>query len=348
MAARKIPLPRDTLSLSAAFADQLLRRGNGDAALLYLYLLRHQGYYDPDEACRTMKWTREQLDGAMVHLGELGVHTGEPESVFDTQPPKKEEAPEYSNEDVSSALMDTASGFPALLGEVQRQLDKQLSPRDTRTLLELYDHLGMPAEVLVLLVGWQCQEYRDKYGEGRKPPMSYIRSAAYNWKKSGIDTLEAADAYLQKLDYYRSREGALLNAVSIRGRKATPTERKYLNQWAQWGFAPEAVSVAYDRTVTNTGEMKWSYCNAILKRWHSEGRHTLEEVQAASAPTGHRGHSRTALRPESPVTPKEAEEQARRIQENQAWMREFLAQPGWQSEEENPAKSSPATPSQKE
>ena len=70
-------------------------------------------------------------------------------------------------------------------------------------------------------------------------------------------------------------------AVGVTGRKAAAGERRYLTAWAEMGFPAETVAMAYDQTLTHTGAMKWSYCNAILKRWHSEGKHSPQEVAAA-------------------------------------------------------------------
>lgn len=321
MASRKITLPKDTLSLSATLTDKLLRKGSGDAALMYLYLLRHDGFYDPEEACRTLKWPREQVDGAMVLLGELGIQTGEPDSIFDAPAPKKENAPEYSTWDITHADAE----FQMLLEEIERLLDRQLALVDLKRLMELYDHVGLPSEVIVMLTSMKCDEYQEKYGEGRRPKsLAGVVSAAYKWKADGIDTLDAATAYLAKRQYFRSQEGVLLNAVQIRGRKATPTERDYLMKWAEWGFSPEAVAVAYDRTVVGTGKMTWSYCNKILLRWHNENRHTLEEIQAAQSPRSHLPRGRSALQIAQTPTPQEEADQARRIEENQRRLQELL------------------------
>ena len=64
MASHHIALGDDSLSMSAAVADKLIGRGQGDAALLYLYLLRHRGYLDPEQATRQLHWSRLQLDSA--------------------------------------------------------------------------------------------------------------------------------------------------------------------------------------------------------------------------------------------------------------------------------------------
>ena len=131
---------------------------------------------------------------------------------------------------------------------------------------------------------------------------------------------------LKKLEYYRSQEGALLAAVGITGRKAAPGERKYLTAWAEMGFPAEMVAMAYDRTVTNTGTMKWAYCNAILKRWHSEGRHTPEDVTAGERHP-HRNIPQKVSKAPAPAPVQTAatqEEKERQILENERWMKAFL------------------------
>ncbi len=327
MASHHISLGDDTISMSAAVADKLIARGQGDAALLYLYLLRHQGYLDPEQADKQLNWSRLQLDSALTHLRELGLAAGGDQPQFTSPTPKADQAPTYSVSDVNEELSDPASGFHTLLGEIEIALGKRLSPSDTRILLEIFDHLALPSEVIYLLVMWQIQEYEDKHGPGRKPRMSIIRTAAYRWKESGVDTLDAAEAYLKKLEYYRSREGELLASVGITGRKAADGERKYLNAWAEMGFPSETISLACDRTITNTGAMKWAYCNAILKRWHGEVRHTLEEVTASqqkpSQKRSNMGQVGNAPAPASQIPVSQADKE-REILENERWMREFL------------------------
>ena len=53
-----------------------------------------------------------------------------------------------------------------------------------------------------------------------------------------------------------------------------------MNEWQEMGFQPEAVALAYDKTVMNCREFKWPYCNGILKKWHAAGLHTAEEIEA--------------------------------------------------------------------
>ena len=330
MPGRRIALPLDSVSLSAAMVDALLKKGSGDAALLYLYLLRHDGFYDNQEAARVLSWDELRLESALAHLGELGIQTGAPEPLLTPELPSRENAPDYTREELSEVIADKYSNFSYLLEEVQRCLGKPLSNRETKMLLEIVDHVQLPDEVILMLVHWECEKRRKKNGAGSRPHMSAILSEAYRWKKSGVETLEAAEAHLKQLSYFSSQEGELLSAVGIQNREAVDAERKYLNQWMEWGFPPESVAMAYEKTIFATGKFKWPYCTAILRRWHQAGLHKPAEIRAkdqpGSRPSGRRVSSGPA--PAQPLTAAQQENQDRALEENQRELKRLLASVG--------------------
>ena len=75
-----------------------------------------------------------------------------------------------------------------------------------------------------------------------------------------------------------------MRALGLGERMPSPSEEKYLTAWQEMGFSPEAVALAYDKTVLKCHELKWPYCNGILKKWHQAGLHTAEEIQAGDRP----------------------------------------------------------------
>jgi DnaD/phage-associated family protein len=75
-----------------------------------------------------------------------------------------------------------------------------------------------------------------------------------------------------------------MRALGLGDRQPVASEEKYLTAWQEMGFPPETVALAYDKTVLKCHELKWPYCNGILKRWHEAGLHTAEEVQAGDRP----------------------------------------------------------------
>ena len=147
--------------------------------------------------------------------------------------------------------------------------------------------------------------------------MSEIKAAAYRWKKNGVDTLESAEAWLKKQDYFKSREGELLRCVGVTGREAIDGEKRSLHQWTEWGFGPEAVHMAYERTLLRTGSMKWAYCNGILRRWNDKNAHTPDEIEALEG--GCRKKAPTPARPDAG-----GGSNAAAARKNAEWMRRVL------------------------
>ena len=69
------------------------------------------------------------------------------------------------------------------------------------------------------------------------------------------------------------------SAIGISGRELSSTERKYIESWISMGFGPEALAIAYDRTVLKTGRLQWKYMNSIVTSWHGKGLHTPQEIR---------------------------------------------------------------------
>lgn len=82
-----------------------------------------------------------------------------------------------------------------------------------------------------------------------------------------------------------------MKALQLGDRPPAPSEEKYILAWQEMGFGPEAVALAYDKTVLKCHELKWAYCNGILKKWNEAGLHTVEEIQAGDRPAARRGTS---------------------------------------------------------
>ncbi len=315
----RIPMKSEPIALLAETADLLISRGSGDAALLYLYLLRKHGEYDPTTAKTDLKWTSAQVMSAFAHLRELGL-VEDPTPEERKTAPQAEDCPHYTSEDISSELAADGSDFKALLNEMEHLLGKTFSATDLRILLELYDHLALPAEVLMELTAFLIEETEAKYGPGRRPRMGEIKAAAYRWKKNGIDTLEDADSYIKKQNYFKSREGELLQCVGITNRSAIEGERRFLHQWTEWGFGPDAVRMAYERTLLRVGSMKWPYCNGILRRWNDKNAHTPEEIQALEKGSK---HSVLNNQPSKPGSPQSVQVPSN-ARQNAEWMQRML------------------------
>lgn len=267
----------ESVTLTAQALGRLLDRGDGDAALLYLALLRRHGTVPPRSLAGELRWDRPRIEAAENTLRELGLVA--PEAVLEPA----EQKPEYQSADIIQRLTQEAE-FAGLTAEVERRLGKKLTTPETGTLLGLYDYLGLPADVIYLLVCHCAERVARRYGEGRRPTLRQIEKEGYAWARRGIDNQAAASEYLRK---YAERQGMLPQYMRVLGlgdRLPAASEERYLTAWQEMGFPPEAVALAYDKTVLKCHELKWPYCNGILKRWHEAGLHTLREIEERDRP----------------------------------------------------------------
>lgn len=300
-------LPGSIVAMTDQAADRLLRLDNGDAALLYLYLLRHNDI-------ENLKWPQPRLDAALAALKTQGMA---PDIALRAAAPEQPlPPPEYQTEDINIALADQSSVFSSLCDEVERQLGKKLNASDLKALFTLYDHLALPPEVILMLVGWCCEEQERKYGPGRKPFLSQIKKEGFVWARRGIDTMERAEQHIQRLTSLRSRESEVLRLLDISPRPLVEREKTYIAAWDEMGFDNEALRMAYERTVLKKQSMDWAYMNAILRRWHEKGLHTAAAIEAGDHDARPRpGTPRPQSIPETPPNQQDNMERMRRLLE---------------------------------
>ncbi|MBQ1675666.1 MAG: DnaD domain protein, partial [Oscillospiraceae bacterium] len=135
------------VSLPATRLDKLIARADGDAALLYLFLMRASGGVTPQEAQSRLRWSELRLAAAENTLQQLGLLDGGV-----TPPPEPaEERPVYTTDDVA-AMLEGDAAFATLVVQIEGKLGKKLKTADLQTLAGLYDDLRMPPDVIYLLV----------------------------------------------------------------------------------------------------------------------------------------------------------------------------------------------------
>ena len=259
-----------------AARDKLIAAHDGDTALLWLWLCR-SGVYNGDRAAEELCRTLGEMDRAYEKLCRMGLYPITPDRK-ETPSYPAEELPQYTVSDVLRRSSEDGS-FKAVLQEAERVLGRSLSSPDMKILFGIYDYLALPTEVIFVLLNYCTELYRQKYGPGRLPSMRSIEKEAYSWANNEILTLEQAEEFIEESRSRRSRAEEIKAALGIRGRELTPTERKYVFSWLDMGFSVDALSVAYDRTVTNTGSLKWNYMNKIVSSWHQKGIHTVQEIE---------------------------------------------------------------------
>ena len=265
--------------LPAQQADRLIGRGDGDAALLYLCLLRADRGVTAQELQRRLKWSQLRLHAAETALQELGLIDRPPEQ----KPPEPaQERPVYTADDLTDLLTGDA-GFRMLVPQTEEKLGKRLKTADLQILAGLYDDLGLPADVIYLLVCHCVARSEERYGPGRRPTLRQIEKEGYHWAQRGLFDQESASRYLRDWNVRRSAMSRYMQVLGLGDRRPVESEERYITDWMDKGFPPETVALAYDKTVFYKKELNWLYLNGILRRWHENGWHTEEEVRQSDS-----------------------------------------------------------------
>lgn len=285
-----LPVP-ETISISAEAVRKIINSGDGAAALTYLYILQNGGSISLSEAEEALGFRGDELDATMAALRGMGLvssggdrevpapKSAAPQNLKAPNPLERDGPPEYAAADIERELKKKSSGFGFIITEIQRLLGKILASNDLTLIFGIYDYLGLPPEVILLLVNHCIEEYRAKNGEGRTPTVRYIEKKAYLWARLEIATLEQADEFLKKELERKTQMAEIKKALQIKNRDLTPTEEKYIASWLELGYDAEALSLAYDKTVVQTGSLVWKYMDKIVKSWHSKGLYTVNDIE---------------------------------------------------------------------
>lgn len=261
-------MENDGILISSVQLRKLLGSGNGDAALLYLYL-RSGG--DTQDAARSLRLSAARTQAALSLLRQLGL--AEPEHLPRYLEPA--EPPVISDEELKQQ-MSSSESFRLLMGETQRQLGRMLSTEDLRILAHITGYLGLSTDVVGILITY-CLQRQAERGAGA-PTMRSIEKIAYHWAEEGVDTVEQAAAYLQT-QQNQNRTLATLNRKMGLGRPFRPPEEEKLRNWLALGFGAREIYYAFERCVLSTGELKWPYMDRIIRSWHEQDLHTLSRIQ---------------------------------------------------------------------
>ena len=269
-----IQIPRSDL-------DKLLGHCDGNAALLYLHILRAGDSYANFSilrAARELKCTETELLAAAGTLRALGLLDGGTPAAEQSG----DEAPEYTAGDIALCA-GTDPAFEAAVAEAEHALGRVLSSSDLKLLFGIYDYWGLQADVIMELLHHCVEKYQAGHGAGRTPTMRYVEKEAQFWARNEITTLDAVEEYLRREKEKQALAAQVKEVLQIRGRELTASEAKYIDGWLSLGFGPDALAIAYDRTVLSTGKLTWKYMDRIVRSWAEKHLYTPEEIEAGDA-----------------------------------------------------------------
>ena len=274
----------DKIELSFEFVEKYVRFANPQYIQVYLYtkyLLNHNDEMpNAETVAGGLCLPADRIKfifGYWVSLGEMRqidedtyefTEKDKSDKNPSARPTKRKRSnakmrPSYKSSEIDSAA-DKNQVLSGMFYQAESILGHMLSGNEIELLYSFYDWLGLPCEVIVMLLS-----YAAKQGKVGK---RYLETVAIDWADKGIDTFDKAEEYITQLEEIGSNEHKIRTILGIYDRALTQTEKKYISAWTEeLNISPELVSLAYDKTVENTGKLSFAYMNKILVSWHGEG-----------------------------------------------------------------------------
>ena len=275
------------IKLSAKFIDKYMPSADGTFVKVYLLGLKQCGERTPldsaglasvldileSDVLRAWKYWEKcgvvRLEGT-AELTVTFLSLDEP--VREVQHVITPQKPSYSSSEIAKYASDHAE-MRELLRHAEKVLQKSLSSNDQSTIFGFHDWLGLPVEVISLLLTY-CASVNKK-------SMRSIELMAISWSEQGINSLEKAEQYLAILQENNSKINSYKRAIGIFGRVLTKAELDYLSNWAYKLSSPiELVKLAAEITALNTGKTSLPYMNTMLQEWYSKGIKTAADARA--------------------------------------------------------------------
>jgi len=158
--------------------------------------------------------------------------------------------------------------YSQLVYITERYLGKNLTESDLRTLFSLHDWIGLPFEVIEILIEY-CVTNNHRN-------LRYIEKVALDWSDNDINTVDKATYRTQTTS---KQYFMIFKALGIPNRNPVQFEIDMMNNWLNL-FDVEIILEACDRTIkqTNTGSLK--YADKILMEWSKNNVKRFSDIEA--------------------------------------------------------------------
>ncbi len=281
--------------------------GSAQLKVLLWFLRVGGGEFDPDALSKATGIAKADALDAMQFWVETGIIIKDGETVTvkkaeETPKTEKTEAQaiapcvvELENKSVCDKPTTTdvarrgqeSPELRFLWNVAQDKLGKTLSFNDQRTLLWMHDHLGLPIEVIIMIIEY-CVSM-DKRGIG------YIEKVGISWAQEEIFTLELAESKLSDMKKRGSIWQKLREKFGIQNPHPTAKQGEFLDRWTkEFGFGLDVIELAFEECLNRTAKISLSYINKVLENWHNDGFKSVKEIKNASKPRPTNGRDDTS------------------------------------------------------
>lgn len=269
-----------------------LKLANGKAVKVLLYILKNK-ICDIDYAATAsaLGMNSEDVEDAMSFWQQVGVVYADGSKPAETVKQPVAAAPANKNIEISperakekatkmlspaeiAELIENNEEIRFLINAAEATLRKVLTYTEQRTIVWLYEYYGIAPDILMMIMDFAVSQ--------NKATIGFIEKMAATWHDNGITTHEQAEREIRQLNNFYSLSGQISAKLEL-NRALTPTERKFVNEWAAKSISIDLIVLAYERTIDSIGKVKFSYMNSILVDWYNKGCAVPSDVKALEA-----------------------------------------------------------------
>ncbi len=277
----------DGFSLSFDFVEKWGRFAKPEYFRIYVYILskyeKDKTVYSIGELSEILDIKENKVKGAIEYWAMEGFLKSEGDSyVFTSNSPEEKtnkvkakvsSRPSYTHTEIDTSASKNKE-VSYLFKQAEKLMGKLLSSNDMEVLYSFVDWLSLPVEVIIMIINYAVSN--------NKGSMRYIEKVALDWADREINTYERAEEHIKELEAIGSKSRKICKILGISGRALSTTEKKYIDIWTVQKDIPlDLIPIAYDRTLVQTGALKWAYMNKILCSWFDEGIKTQEDLERA-------------------------------------------------------------------
>lgn len=184
--------------------------------------------------------------------------------------------PKPTMEQIAARMQEDAT-VRSLMTQAQQILGRTIGLDMQTTLLTLFDTYGLQKEVILTLLQHLAEQGRASTAN--------IAKIGKIWFSREIETLDDANAYIQRISAVEKLFGELKTVTGISTPRPTQKQSEYLLSWLDMGFSLEMLVRAYEETAERTGKISFNYMDRILKNWHNDGIKTPQDIENARKQT---------------------------------------------------------------
>jgi len=254
----------DTTPVENLFVQEYMLRADGDFVKVYLYGLM-QCYHPVESAslstiARDLDMDVPRVENAFAYWERMGLvrRISDNPPAYAFQNLKQVQLMRAQDDDGLYRYADFNNSLQAQFG-----VDRLLHRQDFERVYDWVEGLGLPEEVVLMLVSAQIK------ARGKKFQFKTLDKQAREWAEAGVRTIADAEvmahtsteAYLNVKQVYKK--------LGKRHAVSEPDEALYRRWTGEWGFDLQTILAACEETTK--GVPTFGYLNGILERMRSEG-----------------------------------------------------------------------------